>query len=119
MFRDLDSGQLIKVEEFTEDATLVIRAEIPGVDPEKDVEITVEGRMLHITAHRTEEEEKKERDFYRRELRYGSFERSIPLPEGADGQSVTATYGDGMLEVRIPLPEPEKQEARRVTVSRK
>ena len=54
LFRDVEGHQLIKVEEFTKDGTLVIRAELPGIDPDKDVEITVEGGILHITAERRE-----------------------------------------------------------------
>jgi HSP20 family protein len=119
LFGDAAGQQLIKVEEFTKDGTLVIRAELPGIDPEKDVEITVEGGMLNITAERREETEKTERDFHRRELRYGSFARGIPLPEGVDEKAVEASYKDGILEVRVPLPtEPPSEVARRIPVAR-
>ncbi len=119
LFRDPDGHQLIKVEEFSEGGTLVVRAELPGIDPDKDVEISVADGMLHITAERREEEEKTERSFHRRELRYGSFARSVVLPEGTDESSVTATYNDGILEVRVPLPtEPPRDEARRVPIAR-
>ncbi len=97
---------------------LVVRAEMPGIDPDKDVDITVSDGMLHISAERTEEEEKKGRHFHRRELRYGSFARSLPVPEGVDEQQISATYKDGMLEVRVPLPAAEAAKtARRVPVS--
>lgn len=120
LFRDLEGRGLIKVEEFTEGDSLLVRAEIPGIDPEKDVEITVEGGQLHITAERREEEEKKEgRRFHRRELRYGSFSRTIPLPEGTDEQAITASYQNGVLEVRMPSPKAAAApEARRIPISR-
>lgn len=111
--------RLVAVEEFTEDGTLVVRAEMPGIDPEKDVEITISDGMLHICAERSEEEEKSGRHFQRRELRYGSFARSLPVPEGTDEGKITASYKDGMLEVRVPLPVAKAAEsARRVPVSR-
>jgi HSP20 family protein len=119
VFRDPEGQQMIKVEEFTKDDTLVIRAELPGIDPDKDVEITVDSGVLNITAERREETEKTERDFHRRELRYGSFARSIPLPEGVDESAVKASYKDGILEVRAPLPkERPPEEARRIPVAR-
>jgi len=119
VFTDAEGRELIKVEQFTEDGTFVLRAEMPGIDPDKDVEITVEGDLLHIRAERREEEETTERDFHRRELRYGSFARTVPLPEGVDDAGITAAYTDGILEVRAPLPpEPTEGEARRVPVGR-
>lgn len=118
LFRDGWGRRMVAVEEFTEDGTLVVRAEMPGIDPDKDVDITVSDGMLHISAERTEEEEKKGRHFHRRELRYGSFARSLPVPEGVDEQQISATYKDGMLEVRVPLPAAEAAKtARRVPVS--
>lgn len=115
----LGEAQVIRVEEFAEGDTLVVRAELPGIDPERDAEITVEGDVLHITAHRHEEEETTERDFRRRELRYGSFARSIRLPEGVDETSVAASYKDGILEVRVPMPQARvKPDTQRVPVTR-
>jgi HSP20 family protein len=117
LFRDPDGRQMIKVEEFTENGTFVVRAELPGIDPDKDVEVTVDDGVLHITAKRSEEEEKTERDFHRRELRYGSFTRVLSLPEGVDEASVVASYKDGILEVRLPMPAtPEREPARRIAI---
>jgi HSP20 family protein len=111
--------QLIDVEEFTEDGTLVVRAELPGIDPEHDVDITVSDGTLSISAQRSEEQAREGRRFHRRELRYGVFVRRIPLPEGADEGSVAATYHDGILEVRVPMPAASALEpARHVPVIR-
>jgi HSP20 family protein len=94
---------LIKVDEFRGNGTLVVRAELPGIDPDKDVELTVTDRMLHIEAERREVEKK---GYLRRELRYGSFSRSLPLPEGVTEADVTASCNDGILEIRVPMPLP-------------
>jgi HSP20 family protein len=102
-----DVEDLIRVEEFREDGTLVIRADLPGIDPEKDVELTVSHGMLHIEAERREEEKQEEKGYVRRELRYGSLSRSLTLPEGVTEADITATYKDGVLEIRIPEPKPE------------
>jgi HSP20 family protein len=95
----------IKVEEVVDGNTLVIRAELPGIDPEKDAEITVSDGGLTIRAERQEKKEHKEKDSYRSEFRYGSFVRRIPLPDGVKEGDVTASYKDGVLEVRAPIPE--------------
>lgn len=118
LFRDGWGRRMVAVEEFTEDGTMVVRAEMPGIDPDKDVNITISDGMLHINAERSEEQEKTGRHFHRRELRYGSFARSLPLPEGVDEQQVAASYKDGMLEVRVQLPAAAAKKGRRVPVSR-
>lgn len=99
----------IRVEEFVDGKTLVVRAEMPGVDPDKDVEITIDNGYLRIRAERQEKEEHKEKGRFRSEFRYGSFSRSIPLPDGVKEEDIKATYTDGVLEVRTPLPEEAAQ----------
>jgi HSP20 family protein len=98
-------ADVIQVDEYHEDGMLVIQAELPGIDPEQDVTLTVVEGMLNIEAERREEAETEERGYIRKELRYGSFARTLRLPEGVDDAKITATYRDGMLEVRIPAPE--------------
>ena len=86
--RWLEAGDLIRVEEYREDGTLVVRADLPGIDPDKDVELTVAGGMLHIEAERREEEKREEKGYLRREVRYGSLSRSLPLPDGVTGADI-------------------------------
>jgi HSP20 family protein len=118
LFRDADGAQLIKVEEYTEDGTLVVKAELPGFDPDTDVDVTVDGGVLRIVAEKRTEEQDEEKDFRRRELRYGSFARTLALPDGADESSVTAIAKDGILEVRIPMAtEPAAEPARRIPIA--
>jgi len=63
--------------------------------------------MLRIEAERREEEETEEKGYVRHELSYGSFTRTLPLPEGVTESDITASYKDGILEIRIPGAEPE------------
>ena len=107
-----------RVEEFVEDGHLVIRAELPGIDPEKDVEIEVTDGLLHIGAEREERSEEERGEGYRTEFRYGRFERTIKLPKGTAADEITATYTDGILEVRIPVAEEVDKTVARISVQK-
>lgn len=106
-----------RVEELREGDELVVRAELPGVDPEKDITVTVEDDTLTISAQREERQEAKSAEGFRSEFRYGRLERRLPLPRGTAGDAVRAGYRDGVLEVRLPAPPPEG-EPRRISVER-
>jgi HSP20 family protein len=110
---------MIRVDEYREEGALVVRAELPGIDPEKDVELTVTDGMLHITAERRVEDRQESEKYLRQELRVGSFTRVLPLPEGVTESDITASYKDGILEIRIPLPEPPPaEEPKKIAVTR-
>ena len=98
--------EVIRVEEYSQDGTHVVRAELPGIDPDKDVRLTVVNGRLAIEAERHEQGEVERDGFMLRELRYGTFSRSLPLAAGVTAASITATYKDGLLEVRIPAAAP-------------
>ena len=109
----------MRLEEYVEDGTFVIRAELPGIDPGKDVDISIANGILRLRAEREEHSEDKRPDGYRSEFRYGRLARNIRLPEGVDESQVTARYQDGILEVRVPLPEPAATEApKKIEVAR-
>lgn len=110
--------QSIRVEEYVDGDTQVVRAELPGVDPDKDIEVTVADGVLHIKAERTEKTEQKTKESYRSEFRYGSFTRSIPLPPSVRQEDVKASYKDGVLEVRTPLPAQTPPASRTVQITR-
>jgi HSP20 family protein len=118
-FRDApaDAAAPIKVEEYVEGEHLVVKAEIPGVDPDRDIEVTVDEGMLTIAAQRRESTSEKSDQGYRSEFRYGSFLRQIRLPKGASADVVSATYKDGVLEIRLPKPGQES-ETKRIPVER-
>jgi HSP20 family protein len=112
-WRRLLEEDQVKVEEFTENGMLVVRAEIPGVDPEQDVNISMVDGNLVIRAERRQEKEVDDRDYRRAEIRYGSFSRALPLPPNTKEEDIQATYRDGMLEVRAPLARRAAAVARR------
>jgi HSP20 family protein len=116
VFRDADGPLPLRIEELVEGDTLVVRAELPGIDPDTDVEIDVEDGVLKIMARRTEREERDDRRVHRTEFRYGSFVRTIAIPMGVEESAISATYRDGVLEVRVPMPKGEQAPAHRVKV---
>ncbi len=89
---------------FGREGDLVVHLEVPGIDPEKDVTIQVEDDVLVIRGERSTKEEVADKDFYRMESSYGSFERRLPIPEGVKEDDIVATYADGVLEVVLPAP---------------
>lgn len=119
LFASTDGPAPIRVEEFVDGKTLVVRAEMPGVDPDKDVEVTIEDGFLRIRAERQEKEEHKDNGRYRSEFRYGSFSRNIPLPDGVKEEDIKASYTNGVLEVRAPLPdEAQPTEPKKLPITR-
>lgn len=90
---------MIRVEDRLTDSEYVLRAELPGVNPEKDVQVSVSNGVLTIHAEKREEEHGANRT----EFRYGSLHRSVRLPASADEAKVSAKYTDGILEITVPL----------------
>jgi len=83
------------------DNEIVLRADLPGVEP-KDVDIQVQNGTLTLRAERKFESDVKEDNFRRIERVYGSFVRSFTLPQAVDPESVAAEYRNGVLEVKLP-----------------
>ena len=94
------AGQVFRLEETVRDDRYVIRAELPGLDPENDIEVTVDGQILTIRAERRQQDNGP----YRSEFRYGSLARAVRLPARVDPADVTARYDKGVLEVSVPAP---------------
>lgn len=90
------------VDVLAREGNLVVRVELPGVDPAKDIRVSTEKGELTIHGERRHEEEVEEGNYYRMEGSYGAFERRIPIPDGIDEGAITATYADGVLEVVVP-----------------
>jgi HSP20 family protein len=89
------------------DEHLVLRADLPGMSKD-DVTIEIRDGALTVSGERKAEHEEKSEGFYRVERAFGSFSRSLTLPDGIDAQKVDADFTDGVLEVRIPKPEERK-----------
>jgi HSP20 family protein len=95
------------------DDSFVLRADLPGLT-EEDVAIEVEDDVLTISGERKAEHEEHREGFYRVERTFGSFRRSLTLPDGVDAEAVQAGFDKGVLEVRIP--KPEERKPRRVAI---
>jgi HSP20 family protein len=98
--RPMIDTHLIRLEDEMEDGRYVLRAELPGIDPAKDVDISVRNGQLTIRAERSEKKETRGRS----EFSYGSFVRSVTLPPGANEDDIKATYDKGILTVSVPVP---------------
>jgi HSP20 family protein len=79
----------------------IVRVEVPGLDPEKDVAVELTGRQLVIRGERRDEQTREEGGRTLRELRYGSFRRTFQVPRGVSADAITATYDAGVLSVRV------------------
>jgi HSP20 family protein len=106
-------AQPIRVEEYVEGDRYMIRAELAGLDPEKDVEVTVGSGYLTIRAERSDKTEGK----HRSEFRYGSFSRTMGLPANADEDAVSASYRDGILTISVGLKTEQKASAKKIEVA--
>jgi HSP20 family protein len=102
------------IDVIQQDDDLVVRAELPGVRPE-DVEITVQNGVLTISGRLEEEREEERRGYLVRERRYGTFRRSLQLPQDVNEDQINARFENGVLEIIIPGAA-VAQEARRIQV---
>ncbi|HEX9835085.1 MAG TPA: Hsp20/alpha crystallin family protein [Mycobacterium sp.] len=105
-------NQLLRVEDEAKDGNYEVRAEIPGIDPAKDVDITVRDGVLTIKAERIENKESNGHS----EFSYGSFLRSVTLPAGADEDAIKANYDKGILTVSVPVTKPVEAAEKHIAV---
>jgi HSP20 family molecular chaperone IbpA len=106
--RPVLDAHVMRLEDEMKDGRYVVRAEMPGVDAAKDIEITVREGQLTIKAERSET-----KDFDgRSEFSYGSFVRTVSLPAGADEDNIEAAYDKGILTVSVAISEPKPAERR-------
>jgi HSP20 family protein len=115
---DLEAGGWLRVEESRDGDSFVVRAELPGIDPERDVELSVSDGVLRISARREERKEHKGDDGFRTEFRYGTFVRNIVLPSGVEEEDISASYKDGILEVRFPMPREREAAPKKIPISK-
>ena len=104
--RPLFDSRLMRLEDEMKDGVYEVRAEVPGVDPTDDIEVTVRDGQLTIKAERTQTSESNSHS----EFSYGSFVRTVALPAGADEDEIHATYDRGILTVSVPLSEDHPSE---------
>jgi HSP20 family protein len=101
------------VDLYEKDDHFVIKAELPGVD-RKDIRIDLKDRVLTVSGNRTQEQEVKEENYYRKERSYGKFQRAFRLPTDVDSDKIKAEFKDGVLQVEVPKPHEIK--AKTVTI---
>jgi HSP20 family protein len=102
------------VDIFEHEGDLVLKAELPGVDP-KDVDVRVENNVLTLRGERKFESEVKREQYHRVERAYGTFSRSFTLPTVVDTEKIKAEYKDGVL--RVTLPQREEAKPKQITVA--
>jgi HSP20 family protein len=105
-------AQPMRLEDYIDDGHYVIRAELPGIDPGKQVEVTVSKGILTIHAERHEDTKTR----HRSEFYYGVYSRHVQLPPSANEDDITATYDKGILEVKVGLQEKEQVAGRQIPV---
>lgn len=105
-----------RIEAFQKEDKFIVRTELPGLKKE-DVEVNVTEEAITIQGQRQEEHERKQEGFYHSERSYGSFYRTIPLPEGVISDSAKASFKDGVLEIQLQAPPSEVSRGRRVEIS--
>ncbi|MDP1884020.1 MAG: Hsp20/alpha crystallin family protein [Candidatus Moranbacteria bacterium] len=92
---------------YQDNDNVIVETPLPGVDPDK-VDITIENDVLTISGHATDEKEVKREDYYRKEVRRGSFSRSVILPMGVKADAAEAHSEKGVLKIVIPKAEEAK-----------
>lgn len=94
---------------------LVVTAELPGIEPD-DIDVSLDNGILTIKGEKSERKEISDDDRYLRERSYGRFLRRITLPEGIEADTMKATYDNGVLVVRVAVPEEKVDEPRHIPV---
>jgi HSP20 family protein len=92
------------IDMYEEGNNIIAEMSMPGIDGEK-VDVTVDGNYLRVVGTREETQEKKDKHFYSKEIRRGSFERAVRIPEAVAEDKVEAEYKDGVLKVTMPKAE--------------
>jgi len=108
-----DYGPAVDV--YQTDDEVVVKAQLPGVNKE-DLDVTVQDNQLIIRAETKREEEVEEEGYLRREIRYGSLARALPLPAEVDEEQVTAKLTDGVLEVHAKKTEKPTEVGKKIQV---
>ena len=101
-------GWDMAVDLYEKEGNIVAKMSLPGIEPE-NINVTINEDILRISGSREEEKEEKDKHYYSKEIRKGSFERSIGLPKSIDKAKVNAEYKNGTLQVTMPITETSKE----------
>jgi HSP20 family protein len=112
---ETDVAWMPRIEVAHEKGELVVRAELPGVDP-KDVTVEVQDAQLVLKGTRQQTFKEPAGEYFKTERLYGEFYRAIPLPEGAIAEAAKAVFEHGVLEIRLPAPPRAEPKPRKINV---
>jgi HSP20 family protein len=104
-----------QIEVHERDGQFIVRADLPGLSTD-DVKVDINDDALTIRGERKQEHEENREGFYRSERSYGSFFRSIPLPEGVNAEEAKASFRDGVLEITMPAPQRTERRGRQIEI---
>jgi HSP20 family protein len=104
LFKEREQMLRPAIEAYVEDDTFRVRVDLPGIDS-ANIDVKVTGGTLTIKGSREQKLDTTKQDYFQREIRYGSFERSISMPEGIKAEDLKASYRDGVLELTAPMPK--------------
>ena len=121
LFRDFfrrpifEEGAIVPAAEVAEsDGEVTVKIEVPGVEKDQ-IQLTVSDDVLTVRGETRKESEEKRKNYYREEIRYGAFQRTVPLPVEVDGAKASAQLKNGML--KVPLPKSKQPKAHEVKVA--
>lgn len=107
----------LAVDLFEEKGNVVAKMSLPGIMVD-DLEIEIDRDVLTISGMREEEKETDEKEYYSKEIRRGSFSRSVRLPKSVDAKKAAATYADGVLTIEMPVVKGQKEKVVKVAVKK-
>jgi len=105
-----------KVDVTETENEFLISAELPGMD-EKDIDITVDDGVVTLKGEKKMEKEDQQKEYYRVERSYGSFQRSFQIPESVDPDKIDASFTNGVLTVKMPKAPEEKKEVKKISIN--
>ncbi len=103
------------IDEIEDDKAFHVSIELPGMD-EKDIDITLSGRLLTIRGEKKEDEKEEGKDYYRRERSYGAFRRTLELPGEVDESKIEASFRKGILRIELPKTEEAQEKIKHIVV---
>lgn len=111
----MGEGYLPAVDVYETKTDVVVEASLPGMDP-KDVEVSIDNGSLTIKGEHKKEREVEEKNYYQKEVRSGSFYRTVPLPTAVKEDKIAAEFEDGVLKIACPKQSPTKSKKVNVKV---
>ncbi len=115
-YRRSDLALTFPVDLSETDTAVVVKASLPGVAA-ADVDISVEDDVLTVKGEKKTEDTSEGENYYQREIRYGAFARSVPLPSKVDHDKAEATFQDGVLTVTLPKVEEARPKTIKITAT--